>query len=168
MAPGVPESMTEERLTLHDAIAQVLQESPNEWMEVKDISHRINREHLYERQDRSHHRGQKARCSKAPAEVPAPPSRVLQDVDSESASFLFVLFRSGFIITGLRLLPRGEEGAPDYPLVFDYGALRVELAPPTDADDGGYSRDTGVGTATLERTPPRKVAPMFDALARGE
>jgi hypothetical protein len=80
-----------------------------------------------------------------------------------------VLFRSDFTVTGLRLWPRGDEGAPDYPLAFDYGTLRVELAPPTDTEEeGGYSRDTGVGSATLERTPPRKVGPMFEAVGRGE
>jgi hypothetical protein len=80
-----------------------------------------------------------------------------------------VLFRADFTVTGLRLAPRGDADAPDYPLVFDYGDLRVELAPPTDAEEQrGYSRDTGVGAVTLQRAPARRVAPMFEALARGE
>src|SRR5262245_45954777 len=80
-----------------------------------------------------------------------------------------MLFKADFTVTGLRLLPRDDVEAPEYPLVFDYGALRVELAPPTDAEArGGYSRETGVGSAALERTPPPKVEPMFEALGLGD
>ena len=38
-----------------------------------------------------------------------------------------MLFRADFTVTGLRLAPRGDADAPDYPLVFDYGDLRVDL-----------------------------------------
>ena len=80
-----------------------------------------------------------------------------------------MLFKADFTVTGLRLAPRGDPGAPDYPLVFDYGTRRVELSPPTEADEkSGYSRDTGLGTIRLEQTPSPKVGAMFEALARGE
>jgi hypothetical protein len=80
-----------------------------------------------------------------------------------------MFFRADFTVSGLRLASRGDPNAPDYPLVFDYGQLRVELAPPTVAEEEvGYSSDTGLGSAILERTPPPKVGPMFEALARGE
>jgi hypothetical protein len=80
-----------------------------------------------------------------------------------------VHFKADFTVTGLRLAPRGDAGAPDYPLAFDYGTRRVELSPPTeDEEKSGYARDTGLGTVILERTPTPKAGRMFEALGRGE
>jgi multidrug resistance efflux pump len=48
---GLPESSIDDRLRLHEAIAHVLRENRNDWMEAKDIAHHVNRQRLYERQD---------------------------------------------------------------------------------------------------------------------
>src|SRR4051794_9315385 len=80
-----------------------------------------------------------------------------------------MLFRADFTVSALRLESRNARSAPSYPLVFDYGEARVELAPPTaEEEEIGYSNETGLGRVTLDREPPRKVRPMFEALARGE
>jgi hypothetical protein len=39
------------RMTLHDAMAQVLYESGNEWMTVREVADRINAERMYEKRD---------------------------------------------------------------------------------------------------------------------
>src|SRR4051812_43024430 len=42
-----------ERLTLHEAMELVLNESQNRWMTVKELADEINRRSLYEKRDRS-------------------------------------------------------------------------------------------------------------------
>jgi hypothetical protein len=50
-ALGLPESPLVKRPTLHEAIERVILEQRNQWMEMKEIAHHINRQALYRRGD---------------------------------------------------------------------------------------------------------------------
>lgn len=77
-------------------------------------------------------------------------------------------FKYEFTVRDLALTPAGEYYARDYPLLFDYGRVCVELRPPLESDPAGYDAWTTLGEALGEYTMPESLTPMFDSLARGE
>jgi hypothetical protein len=48
-----PASVPEDRLTLHEALVQVLRESDTEWMSVQELTHAVNARGLYSKRDGS-------------------------------------------------------------------------------------------------------------------
>jgi cold shock CspA family protein len=80
-----------------------------------------------------------------------------------------MFFKYEFTVSNLGLTPTSEHYAREYPLVFDYGDVRVEIRPPTEEEEAtGYQSWTSLGEAVGEFEPPKRVGPMFESLSRDE
>jgi hypothetical protein len=80
-----------------------------------------------------------------------------------------MFFKYEFTVSELGLTPTSEHYRREYPLVFNYGEVRVELRPPTDDEQKtGHGSWTTLGEAIGEFEPSKRVAPMFEMLARNE
>lgn len=80
-----------------------------------------------------------------------------------------MFFKYEFSVSDLGLTPTSEYYAREYPLVFDYGHVRVEIRPPTEEEQAtGYQLWTALGEAVGEFEPPERVGPMFEPLSRDE
>ena len=74
-----------------------------------------------------------------------------------------------FSVSDLGLTPTSEHYAREYPLVFDYGRVRVELRPPDeDEQAAGHDSWTTLGESVSEFEPPKRVGwlePLAEAVA---
>lgn len=80
-----------------------------------------------------------------------------------------MFFKYEFSVSNLGLTPTSEYYAREYPLVFDYGNVRVEVGPPTEEEEAiGHDSWSSLGKAVGEFEPPKRVGPMFEPLSRDE
>ncbi len=80
-----------------------------------------------------------------------------------------MFFKYEFSVSDLGLAPTSEYYAREYPLVFDYGHVRVEIRPPTeDEEAAGHQTWTALGEAVGEFKATKSVAPMFESLRRDQ